>query len=704
MTGAPPPDTTRTGSRRGGARIGIDIGGTFTDVVLYDGGSSSAHVVKLLTDHDNPARAVLEGYRTILGHARVDARDVQQVCHGTTLVTNAVLERRGARTALVTTKGFRDVLEIATEDRYDMYDLELEKPTHVVSRQDVYEVDERMAADGSVVRALDKGELDPLTERLRGRGYEAVAVALLHSYANPAHEVAVSEHLARELPGVPVSRSSEVSPELREYHRSSTTVLNAYVMPTLRSYLEEVERGLAQSGVPNALSMMLSNAGLCSADVAMSHPVRLIESGPAAGALAAAQVARDGSLEGVVSFDIGGTTAKACLIVDGEPLFTQSLEVARQYRYKAGSGLPLQVRSVDIIEIGAGGGSIASVDELELVQVGPESAGSSPGPACYGLGGEAPTVTDADLVLGYLDAGYFLGGTMPLDIEAARRAIERDVGSRIGQDVIEAALSIRRIVDESMASAIRMYTLEHGHDPARFPLVAFGGAGPVHAVSVARILGVEKVIVPPGAGVSSAHGLLAAPLSFDFVRSSPSLLDDVDWEWIDAQMAEMEQDGRAILRRAGVEGERVRLDRLCDMRFHRQGAELTIEVPGGRLEASAAGDLAERFSRRYSALYRHVPADVPLEVISWRVVASSARPPVVAPVGGGGGGGAVKGSRNVRWADGERETTVIERSRLAPGDRFDGPLIVEERESTTVVDVHSTLSVDAGLNLAIELH
>jgi len=699
MTEAPLPDT---GSGGGGARIGIDIGGTFTDVVLYDGASGSAHVVKLLTDHVNPARAVLDGYRTILDHADVESRDVEQVCHGTTLVTNAVLERRGARTALVTTKGFRDVLEIATEDRYDMYDLKLEKPTHVVSRQDVHEVDERIAADGTVVRALGDEELDALAVRLNDRGYEAIAVALLHSYANPAHEIAVAEHLARALPGVSVSRSSEVSPELREYHRSSTTALNAYVMPTLRSYLQDVEEGLAESGVPNSLSMMLSNAGLCSADVAMMYPVRLIESGPAAGALAAAQVARGSGLEGVVSFDIGGTTAKACLIVDGEPLFTQSLEVARQYRYKAGSGLPLQVRSVDIIEIGAGGGSIASVNELGLVQVGPESAGSAPGPACYGLGGAAPTVTDADLMLGYLDAGYFLGGTMPLDLAAAEEAIRNGVGSPIGHDVTEAALSIRRIVDESMASAIRMYTLEHGHDPARFPLVAFGGAGPVHAVSVARILGVEKVIVPAGAGVSSAHGLLAAPLSFDFVRSSPSLLDDVDWEWVDAQMTEMEQEGRAILRRAGVEPGRVRLDRLCDMRFHRQGAELSIEAPVGRLDAETARTLADRFSRRYSTLYRHVPEEVPLEVISWRVVASSDRPSALAP-STNGAGGAEKGRRTVRWNDGELETLVLERARLSPGDRLDGPLIVEERESTTVADANSTLSVDDQLNLVIEL-
>jgi N-methylhydantoinase A len=691
-------------SERGRARIGIDIGGTFTDVVLVDEAAGAVHVVKLLTDHENPARAVLDGYDAILREAGVAPADVAQVCHGTTLVTNAVLERRGARTALVTTRGFRDVLEIATEDRYDMYDLEMEKPTHVVARRDVLEVDERMAADGSVRRELDRDDLERVTELLRESGHEAVAISLLHSYANPGHEIAVHDHLAAGLPGVAVTRSSDVSPELREYHRTSTTVLNAYVMPTLRGYLQEVEDGLARSGVPHALSMMLSNGGLCGADVAMAYPVRLIESGPAAGALAAAEVAREARLDGVISFDIGGTTAKACLIVDGEPLYTQTLEVARQYRFKAGSGLPLQVRSVDIIEIGTGGGSIATLDELGLVRVGPDSAGSDPGPACYGLGGSEPTVTDADLVLGYLDADYFLGGSMALDGAAAERAVTSALGET-GHDPLLGAWAIRRIVDENMASAIRMYALEHGQDPSRFPLVAFGGAGPVHAVSVARILGVERVIVPAGAGVSSAHGLLVAPLSFDFVRSAPAMLDGVDWPRVDEQMRAMEAEGRGILARAGVAQEAMEIRRLCDLRFHGQGAELSVEVPAGPVDAAAADVLSDAFRARYSALYRHVPSDVALEVISWRLIASSARP--------GAGvsrvhedGDAVKGTRPVWWgpADGHLETTVLDRRRLAPGDRFDGPLIVEERESTTVVDPHCALAVDERLNLIVDLH
>jgi N-methylhydantoinase A len=689
----------------GRARIGIDIGGTFTDVVLLDEQARAVHVVKLLTNRENPALAVLEGYEAILRQAGVDPPDVAQVCHGTTLVTNAVLERRGARTALVTTWGFRDVLEIATEDRYDMYDLELEKPVHVVARRDVFEIDERMAADGGVRRAVDEAELDRLADRLSEGGHEAVAISLLHAYKNPRHEILVRDRLAARLPGVAVTRSSDVSPELREYHRTSTTVLNAYVMPTLRRYVQEVEEGLERSGVPHALSLMLSNGGLCTAEIARAYPVRLIESGPAAGALAAAEVAREARLDGVISFDVGGTTAKACLIVDGEPLYTQELEVARQYRFKAGSGLPLQVRSVDIIEIGAGGGSIAAVDELGLVQVGPASAGSDPGPACYALGGGEPTVTDADLVLGYLDASYFLGGTMPLDRAAAELAIARSVGARTGQDTTGAAYAIRRIVDENMASAIRMYALEHGQDPSRLPLIAFGGAGPVHAVSVARILGVERVIVPPGAGVSSAHGLLVAPLSFDFVRSAPALLDAVDWTWVAEQIGAMEREGREILERAGVAPEAIELRRLCDLRFHGQGAELSVEVPAGEVDGSARAAVAEAFRSRYATLYRHVPTGVPLEVISWRVIASSARPPGLA-AGSPGAGDAVKGSRRVWWGprEGALETTVADRARLAPGDRLDGPVIVEERESTTVADARCTVSVDAMSNLVIDLH
>ncbi len=687
------------------ARIGIDIGGTFTDVVLVDDTTGAVHVVKLLTNRDNPAVAVLDGYEAILRESGVEPGAVAQVAHGTTLVTNAVLERRGAKTALVTTRGFRDVLEIATEDRYDMYDLGMEKPVHVVARRDVLEVDERFGADGGVRRELDRSELARLVEALRESGHDAVAICLLHAYKNPAHELAIEEQLAAALPGIAVTRSSDVSPELREYHRASTTALNAYVMPTLRGYLREVEDGLAASGVPNALSLMLSNGGLCTTEIAMAYPVRLIESGPAAGALAAAEVARATGDDSVVSFDIGGTTAKACLIVDGEPLFTQGLEVARQYRFKAGSGLPLQIRSVDLIEIAGGGGSIASVDELGLVGVGPESAGSDPGPACYALGGTRPTVTDADLMLGYLDAGFFLGGTMPLDAAAAHDAIRAHIAGPTGRDVTEAAYAIRRVVDEHMASAIRMYALEHGHDPSRFPLVAFGGAGPVHAVSVARILGAPRVVVPAGAGVSSAHGLLVAPLSFDFVRSAPSLLADADFDWVAGQAAEMEREGRAILARAGVAPEAVEIRRLCDMRFHGQGAELSIELPPGPVGARTQDALAQAFAEHYASLYRHVPSGVPLEVISWRVIASSLRPRADA-TRAAEPGDAVKGVRSVWWgpADGAIETTVLDRDRLAPGDRFDGPLIVEERESTTVIDPRGSLTIDDRMNLVIDLH
>jgi N-methylhydantoinase A len=687
------------------ARIGIDIGGTFTDVVLRDESDGAVHVVKLLTDRDQPARAVLQGYEAILEHAGLDASDVDQVCHGTTLVTNVVLERRGARTALVATRGFGDVLEIATEDRYDMYDLQMEKPSHMVERHDVFEVDERMAADGTPRRDVDEAELRRIVDRLRASGHAAVAIAFLHSYANPCHEIAVEEHLTANLPGVSVTRSSDVSPQLREYHRTSTTVLNAYVMPTLRGYLRKVESGLAESGVPRALSLMLSNGGLCDSDIAMSYPVRLIESGPAAGALAAAEVAREANLDGVISFDIGGTTAKTCLVIDGAPLYTHELTVARQYRYKAGSGLPLQVRSVDIIEIGAGGGSIASVDALGLVQVGPESAGGDPGPACYGRGGTEPTVTDADLVLGYLGEDSFLGGAMPLDSAAAERAVLEALGSAIAPDAATGAHTIRRIVDETMASAIRMYSLEHGYDPSRFPLVAFGGAGPGHAVSVARILGVSRVIVPPDAGVSSAHGLLVAPLSFDFVRSAPSSFAAISWEEVAGHLDAMEREGRSILARAGLGSEPVLIQRLCDLRFHGQGTELSIELPPGPVTESTAVPLAQAFKAQYSALYRHVPSEVPLEVISWRVVASSA-PPRASVVRSPATGDPIRGARMVWWGpdDGFVETTVLDRHRLAPGASYDGPLIVEERESTTVADPRSTVTVDERLNLVVDLH
>jgi N-methylhydantoinase A len=686
-------------------KVGVDIGGTFTDLVLVDEETHRAEIFKLLTDHTSPAAAVVEGLRAIVAAASASAADVAHVRHGTTLVTNAVLERRGAKTALITTAGFRDVLEIATEDRYDMYDLHIEKPDPIVPRRDVFEVDERMRADGSVLQPLDTAQLDGLADKLRDGGYESLAICLLHSYRNSAHEDALHAFLSARLPGLSISRSSQVSPEIREYVRASTTTVNAYVVPLVDNYLSELEDGLREAGTAARLLLMLSSGGICTAETAAAYPVRLIESGPAAGALAAAEIATHSGMENVLSFDMGGTTAKACLIVGGEPMFTPGLEVARQYRFKAGSGLPLQVRSIDLIEIGAGGGSIAAVNELGLVQIGPESSGSEPGPACYGRGGTLPTVTDADLVLGYLNPGFFLGGAMQLDVDAAHTAIKTHVGDPLGLSVLEAAEAIRRVVDENMAGAARIYALEHGFEPATFPLVGFGGAGPVHACGVGRILGTTRIVVPPGAGVNSAYGLLTAPLAFDFVRSSLGRLHQSDWGQVNRDLDQMEAEGRALLTRSGVPEEDQTVVRLCDLRFAGQGNELSVTTPAGALDDRSTAELAASFGSLYKQLYTHVPDGVPLEVVSWRVLVSGPRESIAMAGEMDDDAPKSRGERPVYWGatHGWADTQVLNRYALRPGDTFEGPLIVEERESTTVLDPDTTLTIDESLNLVVDL-
>ena len=690
---------------RSGLRVGIDIGGTFTDVVLVDDRTGAISVSKVLTTPANPAIAVAEAFSMATLMGGVGATDVTRVVHGTTLVTNAVVERKGARTALVTTAGFRDTLEIATENRYDMYDLEIEKPRPLVPRRLREEVRERMYADGRVAEPLDVESVRATAERLRAAGVEAVAVCLLNSYRSGEHERRVAELLAELLPGVPVALSSEVSPEIREYHRSVTTVVNAYVMPLVDRYVEELGRRLGESGFRGEVFLMLSNGGICTAETARRFPVRLIESGPAAGALAAAYIGARAGFPDLLSFDMGGTTAKACFIERARPLTSPGIEVAHVYRFKQGSGFPLQVRSVELIEIGAGGGSIARVDALGLVRVGPDSASSDPGPACYGLGGRHATVTDADLVLGHLDPAFFLGGKMALDLDGARRALDTDVARPLGLSTIDAAYAVYRIVNENMASAARMHAIERGKNPHAYPLIAFGGAGPVHAVGVGRILGVRRLIVPVGAGVTSAAGLLTAPFAFDFVRSYRVRLDAVDWPRVEALCDGMEAEGLDILTRAGVAREAITVQRLCAVRYVGQGTELEVALPSGPLGPAVAEPLRQTFERSYREHYNTVNADVAVEVLTWRV--SVAGPAESLEV-------RFESSAEVRKRKGERPvyfgpavgllaTGVYDRYALVPGDRLAGPAVIEERESTTVVDPGADITVDGHGNLIIDL-
>jgi N-methylhydantoinase A len=701
---------TPTSPRR--TRIGVDIGGTFTDLVWVDDATGAVQVGKLLTTPKDPSQAVEQGVVTVLNDAGSLAADVRSLIHGTTLATNALIERKGARTGLLTTAGFRDAVEIGREGRYDMYDLFIDQPSPLVPRHLRLEVSERMLADGRVLTPLDPASARAAIERLRGAGVEALAICLLHAYRNPAHERALRDICAELLPGVPVSCSSDVVPEIREYERTSTTCANVYVMPLMARYLDDLERKLHDLGIPGNFYIMLSAGGVATPDTAKRVPIRLVESGPAAGALAAARMARELGEPKLLSFDMGGTTAKACVIDVGEPLLAREFEVARADRFKKGSGLPIRVPCIELIEIGAGGGSLARVDRMGLLKVGPDSAGADPGPACYAQGGKVPTVTDADLLLGYLDPGFFLGGRMRLDVDAARQAVEDTVGRTMGLSVTEAAWGIHRVVNENMAAAARVHGIERGKDLRAYPLFAFGGAGPVHAWHVGRILKVPRVLVPFGAGAMSAYGLLAAPLAFDFVRTASQRLDTADWSQINRLYEEMEAEGRAILQNAAVADRDVRIRRTAEMHYTGQGHEVEVELPPGRLSAASLGVIVERYEAAYRALYSRVPLGVPIEALNFRVVVSGPVPDISVSgsrpdaVPAAATTPAPKGRRQAYFpeAGGYVDTPVYDRYALNPGAAFAGPAIVEERESTTVIGPDARVRVDGHLTLILELN
>ena len=691
------------------ARLGVDIGGTFTDLVLVDEATGAVRVGKVLTTAKDPALGVEQGVQSLLDEAGRRAADVSAVVHGTTLATNALIERKGARTALLTTAGFRDALEIRREGRYDMYDLFIDPPAPLVPRRLRREVQERVLADGRILRPLDESRAREVIRDLVAEGVEAIAICLLHAYANAEPERRLAALVREVAPGVAVSCSSEVVPEIREYERTSTTVANAYVMPLVARYLEDLERRLRDAGVSGQLAIMQSSGGIVLPDEARRFPIRLVESGPAAGALAAARAARRAGEPRLLSFDMGGTTAKACVIDRGEPLVAREFEVARADRFKRGSGLPIRVPVIELIEIGAGGGSIARVDRLGLLKVGPDSAGADPGPACYGLGGRLPTVTDADLLLGYLDSEFFLGGRMRLDRDAAARAVEEHVAAPLGLDVTAAAWGIHRVVNENMAAAARIHGIERGRDLRRYPLFAFGGAGPVHGWAVARILRLERMLVPFGAGAISAWGLLAAPPAFDFVRTYRTRLDQADWAAVNALFEAMEAEARARLARAGVAGAAVRVRRVAEMRYVGQGHEVEAEIPLGTLTPESVAPITAAFEAAYQALYHRRPHGVPVEALNWRVTVAGPAPAL--DVGGGGATGgsaaaaAVKGQRPAFFPEtsGYVPTPVYDRYALGPGAELAGPAIVEERESTTVLGPGARCRVADDLTLVVEI-
>jgi N-methylhydantoinase A len=688
-------------------RFGADIGGTFTDVILADAATGRLWVDKVLTTPDRPDDGVVAGLDRVLAAASAPAASVSHVVHGTTLFTNAVIERKGPRTALVTTRGFRDAIEIAREHRYDIYDLYLRRPAPLAPRSLRFELDERVLVDGQVRTRLDEADLARVIDALRAADVDAVAICLLHAYANDAHERRAGEAIRAALPDVAVTVSSELVRELREYERTSTTLVNVYVQRLAADYLTRLRARLDGSGVRGKLLVMQSSGGLSEVATAARFPVRCIESGPAGGALAAAHY---GALLGhrdLLSFDMGGTTAKAAIVADGEPLVAPEFEVDRRYQFKKGSGLPVKVPVIEMIEIGTGGGSIARVDDLRRLRVGPDSAGARPGPACYALGGTEATVTDADLLLGYLDPAFFLGGRMALDVERARQAVDAHVARPLGLDLAQAAWGIHQLANETMASAARIHAIERGRDVGKLRLFAFGGAGPVHAHGVARILGSAGVIYPLGAGVMSTVGFLVAPMAFDFVRTIPGALDAMPWDAVRDALDAMESEGRAMLT-GDVPADQVTFRRHADMRYRKQGYEIRVPIPAGRLDGSRTGEIRSAFEDAYRARYGHTVRATPIDVVSWRVVASGPRPRLELPrasrVEGASVAGARKGRRRA-WI-GERRTfadvEVYDRYALPAGATFEGPAIVEERESTVVVGDGTHVRVDEAGNLLVE--
>ena len=689
--------------------LSIDIGGTFTDFTLHDVETGDLSVHKVLTNPEDPAMALIRGVREILADSGTAPESLRLVVHSTTLATNAIIERKGAKTALLTTRGFRDVLEMGREQIYDMHDLHAQYPDPIVPRSLRAEVPERVDRDGRVLQELDLEASAQALDGLVEQGIEAVAVSLLHSYNNPVNEQALKEQIERRHPGLSLSLSSEVAPVINEYERTSTTVADGYIKPSVTSYIRGVERDLADEGYGGRLLVMHSAGGVMDADAACERPVRMLESGPAAGALAAGFYSDLLGEPDLISLDMGGTTAKTCVIEDGKPGQTNTIEVARVHRFKIGSGLPIVIPVLDLIEIGSGGGSIAWLDGLGLLRVGPQSSGASPGPACYGLGGIEPTVTDANLVLGYLNPDYFLGGRMNLDTDAARVAMAK-LGSEMAMSEVEAAWGVYSVVTESMAAAARMHIIGRNKDPRRYAIVAFGGAGPAHACEVARILGATRVVVPLGAGVTSALGCLAAPLSFESVRSSPGLLERTDWGEVNRTFSEMESWGREMLENAGVSAEDVQLTRTADMRLVGQIHEINVPVPGETLSGDDVERIESDFHSIYQQLYARRNLSLPIEVQNWRLLVRGPQPDLSLREQEVVGEGtshrdAVKGSRQAYFpsANGYLDCPVYDRYRLQAGAEFTGPAIIEEAEATTIVRPGESVSVDKWLNLVIAL-
>lgn len=686
-------------------RFAFDIGGTFTDCVLL-GSDGRVFTSKVLSDHENVVAPISIGLQQMLAENKLDISQVNEVIVGaTTAVTNLVIERKGAVTGLITTHGFRDVIEIGRELRFDLYDLTAPGPDPIVPRNLRVEIDERLDANGHVLIYPNDQNIEDSVKMLTDQGVCAIAVCLLHSFTNPAHEQRVKEIIQRMNPDLPVSLSSEVLGELREYERTVATVLNAYVMPMVGSYLSVIENGLRAIGIRATLRIMQSNGGVISRELGERMPIRMLESGPAAGALGAAYSAQRASVADVLAFDMGGTTAKACLIANGKPSVTTDFEAARLQRFKKGSGLPVRLPTVDLIEIGAGGGSISYIDQNGLLKVGPKSAGSNPGPACYGLGGEYPTVTDAALLMGYLDPDGNLSGAVRLRKDLAEHAMSRYIAQPLGISVTEAANGIHRIVCEHMATAAKIHAVEKGQDVRRYTLLAFGGAGPIHAREVARRSGCSEVLVPSNAGVFSAFGLLVAPMKVDAVRTRFTRLETIDWSATEELLKDMEQALGEQLKSAGVDKHEMRFRRTADMRYVGQGFEVETELPS-LMHDGEKSSLVERFNLEYAALFGRYLDKQKIEIVNWRVegFASISTAPQFNSQHRTSQAIAIK-TRKAYFPDINDfvDTPVIQESSLVAGVMQIGPALIEQDGSTVVVGPGDRFGLDTCGNIRVAI-
>ena len=690
------------GNSAGGVRVGVDIGGTFTDIAVQIG--SRYVTTKVLTTPRAPEQAVLQGIISALGEAGVAAAAVDLVIHGTTLATNALIERKGARTAFIGTEGHRDTLELGYEDRFSEYDVFIEKPAPLIPRDLRYTVPERMGARGDVLRPLDEAAVAALAPELRRQQVESLAIGLLHAYVNPDHERRVRAIVASELPDVAISLSSEVCAEVREYDRFSTTACNAYVQPLMAGYLERLSRQLKETGLACPLYLMLSGGGLATLQTAMRFPIRLVESGPAGGAILAAGIAGESNLPRVLSFDMGGTTAKICLIDDFRPQASRSFEIGRIYRFLKGSGLPVRIPVIEMVEIGAGGGSIATVDQLKRLKVGPESAGAEPGPASYGRGGTAATVTDADLLLGRIDQSRFAGGSFSLDIDAARAALERDVGRTLGLAAIHSAYGVSEMVDENMANAARVHAIERGKSLGDRTLIAFGGAAPLHAARLAEKLGMDRIVIPISAGVGSAIGFLRAPVAYEVVRSRFFRLSAFDAEAVNGMLREMRTEAQEIVS-AGAPGATIREYRHVEMRYIGQGHEIAVDLPLRDLANGDADLMRELFEKRYAEIFGRAVPGVEVEILAWSVTMS-------ASVGGQTSDPPLPGTAQPQARERRRlfdgvlgeykDVPVHWRDELVAGSRIPGPAIIAEAQTATVVSALFDARIDRFGHIVLE--